>query len=139
MPHIAIEVTRTLAVAAPLLPALHRIHHAFADKGYTPIENMKSRVHVVDEALAGGGVEGQGSGSQFAIAWLTTNNVRTREAERAMTDIVQSELDRWAESARGALAGSVWLQVCVIFRYVPLEDYRKRQWNAPVSRVVFGS
>lgn len=131
MPHIAIEVTRALAAAAPLLPALRRIHQAFADKGYTPIENIKSRVHVVDEALAGSDLSDQGSGTQFAVAWLTTNNVRNRETERAMTDIVQSELDCWAESARGALAASVWLQVCVMFRFVPLEDYRKRQWNAP--------
>lgn len=131
MPHIAIEVTRALAAAAPLLPALRRIHQAFADNGYTPIENMKSRIHVIDEALAGDGLGDPGSENQFAVAWLTTNNVRTRDAERAMTDIVQSELECWAESARGALAASVWLQVCVMFRYVPLEDYRKRQWSPP--------
>jgi 5-carboxymethyl-2-hydroxymuconate isomerase len=131
MPHIVIEVTPALAAAAPLLPTLRRIHQAFADKGYTPIENMKSRVHVVDEALAGDGSADQDCGSQFAVAWLTTNNVRTREAERSMTDIVHAELEHWAKAARGALAASVWLQVCVMSRYVPLEDYRKRQWDAP--------
>jgi 5-carboxymethyl-2-hydroxymuconate isomerase len=128
MPHIVVEVTRGLALAAPLLPTLHR---AFADKGYTPIENMKSRVQIVDEALAGEGSADSGAGSQFAVAWLTTNNVRTREVERAMTDIVQSELERWAEIARDELSVCEWVQVCVMFRYVPLENYRKRQWNAP--------
>jgi 5-carboxymethyl-2-hydroxymuconate isomerase len=131
MPHIVIEVTRTLATALPLLPTLRRIHQAFADRGYTPIENMKSRVHVIDEGLAGDGSADAGSGSQFAVAWLTTNNVRTRETERAMTDILQLELERWAEAARGAHSAPGWLQVCVIFRYVPLENYRKRQWDTP--------
>jgi 5-carboxymethyl-2-hydroxymuconate isomerase len=131
MPHIVVEVTRALGLAAPLLPTLHRIHRAFADNGYTPIENMKSRIHLVDEALAGEGSTDISGGSQFAVAWLTTNNVRTREVERAMTDIVQSELERWAEMARIELAVSEWLQICVMFRYVPLENYRKRQWNAP--------
>lgn len=124
MPHIVIEVTRTLATAAPLMLRLRRIHHLFADAGHTPIENMKSRVHVIDEALAGDDSAAPSDVAQFAVAWLTTNNVRTREAERSMTDIVQSELERWAQQARGALAGSVWVQVCVMFRYVPLEDYR---------------
>jgi 5-carboxymethyl-2-hydroxymuconate isomerase len=133
MPHIVIEVTRALAAAAPLLPTLRRIHQAFADKGHTPIENMKSRVHVVDEALAGDNSAGEVGGGQFAVAWLTTNNVRSREAERALTDIVQLELERWAEAAQGALSVPGWLQVCVMFRYVPLEDYRKRQWDAPGS------
>jgi 5-carboxymethyl-2-hydroxymuconate isomerase len=40
MPHVAIEVTRALAAMAPLRPVLRRIHQAFADKGYTPIENV---------------------------------------------------------------------------------------------------
>ena len=131
MPHIQVEMTATLAAAAPLLPTLQRIHQAFADQGFTPIENMKSRVHVIDEALAGDGSTDQGRKGEFVVAWLTTNNVRTREAERSMTDIVQSELERWADATRGVLASPVWLQVCVMFRYVPLEDYRKRQWQAP--------
>jgi 5-carboxymethyl-2-hydroxymuconate isomerase len=133
MPHIVVEITRTLATAAPLLPTLRRIHRALADKGYTPIENIKSRVIVVEEALVGEGSEDVGRESQLAVAWLTTNNIRTREEERAMTDIVQSELEQWAEAARTELRNSEWLQVCVIFRYVPLEDYRKRQWNAIVT------
>jgi hypothetical protein len=38
MPRIVVEVTRALAFAEPLLQTLRRIHRAFADKGYTPIE-----------------------------------------------------------------------------------------------------
>ena len=51
-----------------------------------------------DRDVASAAGSAQGSASQFAVAWLTTNNARTREDERAMTDIVQSELDRWVAS-----------------------------------------
>ncbi|MDO8774693.1 MAG: hypothetical protein Q7K57_39510 [Burkholderiaceae bacterium] len=133
MPHITIEVSRTLSTAAPLTPVLRRIHHAFAAGGYTPIENMKSRVHVFDEGLAGDDAADPHHESQFVVGWLTTNNVRTREAELSMLQIVQSELELWAESAKDSLKSTAWLQVCVMFRYVPLENYRKCQWNSPTS------
>jgi 5-carboxymethyl-2-hydroxymuconate isomerase len=131
MPHIVIELPRKLANAAPLIPVMRRIHQAFAAGNYTPIKNMKSRVHLIDEALAGDDSEDQANQCHFVVGWLTTNNTRTREAERAMTDIVQSELERWGEAARNVLPASTWFQVCVMFRYVPLENYRKREWNSP--------
>lgn len=122
MPHLVIEVTRGLLAApdsaACLLPAVQEIHDQFARLGYARLDDMKSRVVIVDAALAGADPQ-----AQFVVATLSMTQPRTDAMQRAMGTLLHARLQRHIEERRPGC----WWQCCVFFRNVGSDAYLKSQ------------
>lgn len=122
MPHLLIEVTPGLLAApdsaASLLPAIQDIHGQFARLGYARLDDMKSRVLIVDAALAGADPQ-----AQFIVATLSMTQPRTDAMQRAMGTLLHARLQRHIEERHPDCR---W-QCCVFFRNVGSDAYIKSQ------------
>ena len=122
MPHLHIEVTDALASALDLTSVSEAIHRDIAAQGWAAIGDLKTRVLVCADALAG-----LDRGAQQLVATLITTNLRPPDVQRAMTDCVLQHL----QQAVRTLAPAQWVQCCVFMQATPRSDYSKWQWMPP--------
>jgi 5-carboxymethyl-2-hydroxymuconate isomerase len=122
MPHLRIEVTDSLASALDLKSLLEAIHRDIADHGWAAINDLKTRVLVCVDALAG-----LDHGAEQLVATLITTNPRPPDVQRAMTDCVLRHL----QQAVRTLGLAHWVQCCVFMQATPKSDYSKWQWMPP--------
>lgn len=119
MPHLRIEVSPALHRAldwAALLPALHQ---GLAGPGWAALDDLKTRVLVLGQELAGDDAQGQ-----QLVATLITTNPRPPEVLQAMQQAVLAGLH--AAVARAAPPN--WVQCCVFLQPMARADYAKQQW-----------
>lgn len=122
MPHLRIEVTEALASALDLTTLSEAIHRDIADQGWAASSDLKTRVLVCADALAG-----LDRGAQQLVATLITTNSRPPDVQRAMTDCVLKHL----QHAVRTLKPAQWVQCCVFMQAAPKSDYSKWQWMPP--------
>lgn len=123
MPHLRIEVSAELATALNWKQLAHDIHLDLAAAKWAALDDLKTRVLVCADALAG-----QDHGAQQLVATLIITNPRPPEMQRAMTERVMAHL----EGAVRALQPAHWVQCCVFMQATRRDDYAKWQWNAPI-------
>lgn len=122
MPHLRIEVSAELAAALNWKQMMHDIHLDLAAAKWAALEDLKTRVLICADELAG-----QDQYAQQLVATLIITNPRPIEVQRAMTERVLAHL----EGAVCALQPVQWVQCCVFMQASRKEDYAKWQWNAP--------
>lgn len=126
MPHLRIEVSAALAPALNWKQLACDIHLDLAAAGWAALDDLKTRVLVCADELAG-----EDHGAQQLVATLIITNPRSPEMQRAMTDRVMAHL----EKALCALQPVHWVQCCVFMQVARRDGYAKRQWNAPTRPV----
>lgn len=124
MPHLRIEVSAELAGALNWKQLAHDIHFDLAECKWAALDDLKTRVLVCADALAG-----QDQGAQQVVATLIITHARPAEMQRAMAERVLAHL----ETAVRALQPVHWVQCCVFMQATRRDDYAKWQWNAPAS------
>lgn len=126
MPHLRIEVSPALHHVldwAVLLPALHQ---GLAGPGWAALDDLKTRVLVLDQELAGDDARGQ-----QLVATLITTNPRPPEVLQAMQRAVLAGL----HAAVARAAPPHWVQCCVFLQPLARVDYTKQQWRPDAAAV----
>ncbi|MBY0466330.1 MAG: hypothetical protein K2W33_15435 [Burkholderiales bacterium] len=124
MPHLRIEVSAALSQTLNWKALANEIHHGIAQRGWASLNDLKTRVVVCAEDLAGDDLL-----AQQLVATLITTNPRPPDVLQAMQALVLAEM----EKAVSALHPTQWVQCCVFLQATPKSDYMKWQWRAPVT------
>lgn len=124
MPHLRIEVSAELYGALNWKALATEIHDGIAQQGWAGLNDLKTRIVVCAEDLAG-----EDPLAQQLVATLITTNSRPPDVLQAMQALVLAEL----EKAVSALHPTQWVQCCVFLQATPKSDYMKWQWRAPVT------
>lgn len=122
MPHLRIEVSADLAAALDWKRLSNGIHRDLAACQWAAIDDLKTRVLVCADALAG-----QDHGAQQLVATLIITRPRPPQVQRAMAERVLAHL----EAAVRSLRPEHWVQCCVFMQATRSDDYAKWQWKAP--------
>jgi 5-carboxymethyl-2-hydroxymuconate isomerase len=122
MPHLRIEVSADLAAELDWKQLADDIHRGIATQGWAAINDLKTRVLVCADALAG-----QDGDAQQLVATLIITNPRPPEVQRAMIDLVLEHL----KQAVHELEPAHWVQCCVFMQATDKKNYAKWQWKAP--------
>lgn len=121
MPHIVFEATpfigRRLDFQALALP----LHRRLDQLGYARLDDLKSRLHVGDAALAGADPD-----AEFLVARLLLTNPRSDDMKRAMAREIH---DAMCAAVR-PLAGTRWWQCCVLTETHDKTLYQKTDSHA---------
>jgi 5-carboxymethyl-2-hydroxymuconate isomerase len=116
MPHLVIETTPTLGGLLDFPMVLQALHLALAASGDARLEDLKSRVHKTEIALAGNDPH-----AQFIVIRLMTTNPRPLAVEHRMVATIHAAFN----DAVAQLELETSWQCCVLIERIAIGDYLK--------------
>lgn len=116
MPHIVFETTPRLSGLLDFNALMTSIHGQLVERGYARLGDLKSRVYLSDQSLAGAEPDGQ-----FLVARLTMSNPRPPEVQREMGRVIHDAMHCAIEHT----APDFWWQCCVFVETFNRLDYLK--------------